>query len=240
MKLTKVMKKAALSEGALMEDGMDRAQLILAAKAVIDELQDIAEKIAKMEADGIMPLLDGIRVQFGPDFADRLSDDSAQALRQSLEAIKQSKDTIGKNIDNMQQIVTGEGPGNDMATGAGLDQEMPDATATPDEVVEPMVDDGDDLVDDEGEGEESASSAEDIEDVFGGGAPVGRETKESVVARNINMLRESANPDRLLMTNVMTRMKAGVAGKQAVVETAQSFGVDVADVLYIVRHFTKK
>lgn len=245
MKMTKLMKKAALSESILVEDGMDRAQLILAAKAVVDDLQDMAEKIAKMEADGIMPLLDGIRVQFGPEFADRLSNDAAEALRAAMDAVKQSKEQIGKNIDNMQQIVTGEGPGNDMATGAGLDAEAPEATVTPDEVAEPVAGEEDvaDVADEAGEeagDEEGASSDQDIEDIFGADAPVGRETKESVVARNINMLRESANPDRLLMTNVMARMKAGATGTQAVTETARSFGVDVDDVMDVVRTFTKK
>jgi cell division protein ZapA (FtsZ GTPase activity inhibitor) len=208
----------------LKEDGMDRAQLILAAQAVLDDLQDMAEKIAKMEAEGIMPLLDGIRTAFGPEFADRLSDDSTEALRGALEAIKDTKERISLNVQNMEQIVTGEGPGNDMALGVGMEE--PEA----EEVIadEPVVD------------EVPASSEEDLDDVFGSEAPLGRETKESVVDRNINMLRESVNPDRVIMSHVMTQMKSGVQGKVAVVETAEAFGVDAEDVLAIIREYTSK
>lgn len=240
MKLTSIMKKAAIRESLLPlkeSDGMDRAQLILAAKAVTEELQDVAEKLAKMEAEGIMPLLDGIRTSFGPEFADRLSNDSAAALRQALEAVKQCKETIGGNIDNMQQIVTGEGPGNDMGTGVGLpDQQAPDAVAAP----EAPADDGQGAPDASAAPEETPGAGdEDIEDVFGDDAPVGRDTKESVIDRNINMLRESSNPDRVIMTNVMALMKKGMNGKQAVLETARMFDIDAGDVVDVIREQTK-
>jgi hypothetical protein len=216
----------------LKEDGMDRAQLILAAKAVLDDLQDMAEKIAKMEAEGIMPLLDGIREYFGPEFADRLSDDSTEALRGALEAIKASKEQISINVQNMEHIVTGKGQGNDMASGVGLDDE-----STEDE----MNVNGDfDTESDLEMPAEPVSSPEDLEAVFGADAPIGRATKESAIAKNVNMLRESINPDRVLMAHLMQRMKAGTAGVVAIKETAEAFGVDAEDILSIVREYTSK
>lgn len=232
MKLTSIMKKAAIKESLLLEDGMDRAQLILAAKAVIDELQQMAEKVAKMEAEGIMPLLDGIRTAFGPEFAERLSGDAAEALRHAMDAIKASKEKIGANITNMEQIVTGEGPGNDMATGAGLDMEPEmDAEPAPEMTAEPEMG---------AEVEPEEHSEEDLEDLFGDDAPVGRETKESAVAKNINMLRESTDPDRLVMASVMTLIKGGMPGQQAVMETATRFAIDASDVVDVIREQTKK
>jgi hypothetical protein len=224
MKMSKIMKKTAINEGILLEDGMDRAQLILAAKVVTDDLQDLAEKLAKMEAEGIMPLLDGIRTYFGPEFSDRLSSDSAKALRAALEAVKACKEQIGANISNMEQIVTGEGPGSDMATGAGLPPAEPEVPVEP----EASADVG--AMDDE--------SDADLEDVFGSDAPVGRPAKESVEA-NVNMLRESENPDRVIMANLMIRMKSGTATKTAVFETAKAFGIDAEDVMAIVREQLK-
>ncbi len=221
----------------LKENEMDRAQLILAAKAVVDDMQDMAEKLAKMEAEGIMPLLDGIRTQFGPEFADRLNTDATSALRTALDALADSKSQIGMNITNMEQMVTGEGPGNDMSTGAGLEEPAPEAVVDPEAAVA-EVPGGDEVAADS-----EAASQDDIEDVFGADAEtdsVGRETKESAVQKNINMLRESANPDRLVMASVMQRMKAGKNGKTAVMETARSFAIDAQDVLDIVKQFTKK
>jgi hypothetical protein len=214
----------------LKENEMDRAQLILAAKSVLDDLQDMAEKLAKMEADGVMPLLDGIRLQFGPEFAERFNNDATAALRTSLEGLKTTKDQISKNISNMEQMVTGEGPGNDMATGAGLPAEP--AAEVPDQVAD---------VDAQAPSEAEPQEPDDIDDVFGtGDTPVGRETKESVQHRNIKALRESTDPDRLVMTQVLTKLRAGKNTKLAVMETAKSFGIDVEDVLDIVREQTKK
>lgn len=221
-----------MTKRILNENEMDRAQLILAAKAVVDDIQVMAEKMAKMEADGIMPLLDGIRMQFGPDFADRLNQDATAALRASLEAIKATKESIGKNITNMEQMVTGEGPGNDMATGAGLDQ--PEAPQAPAAAVPDQVADIEGEVPSEG-----GEGGDDIDDVFGSGdVPMGRDTKESVIARNINMLRESANPDRMIMAQVMQRLHRGQKAKVAVVETAKSFGIDAQDVVAIIKENT--
>lgn len=215
----------------LKENEMDRAQLILAAKSVLDDLQDMAEKLAKMEADGVMPLLDGIRLQFGPEFAERFNNDATAALRNSLEGLKTTKDQISKNISNMEQMVTGEGPGNDMATGAGLPEE-PAAEEVPDQVAD---------VEAQAPSEAEPQEPDEIDDIFGSGdTPVGRNTKESVQHRNIKALRESANPDRLVMTQVLTKLRSGKSSRDAVMETARAFAIDVEDVLEIVREQTKK
>lgn len=216
----------------LKENEMDRAQLILAAQAVVDDIQDMAEKVAKMEAEGIMPLLDGIRTNFGQEFADRLSNDATAALRAALEGLKTSKDQIGANIANMEQMVTGEGPGNDMATGVGTpaaaaQPAAPEATAEPDSALasEPAAEE----------------PVDDLADVFGGeDAPVGRDTKESFVARNVKALSESANPDRLVATYALRRYKAGESLRESVIATAKAFDIDRQDVVAIVQEQLKK
>lgn len=210
----------------LNENEMDRASLILATKSVVDDLQDMAEKIAKMEAEGIMPLLDGIRDSFGPDFADRLSAESTEALRGALEALKGAKERISANTANMEQIVTGEGPGNDMATNLGV----PDQ-----EEVAPEGEAGELPAEDEG-------GEVDIDDIFSDEPSLGREAKTSESAKvdPINMLRESKDPDGMLLRETFKRMKAGKTGLIAMTETAAKFGVDVEDVIAIAKERTKK
>lgn len=219
----------------LYENEMDRAEIILAAKAVMDDLQQMSEKLAKTEAEGIMPLLDSIRTLFGPQYADSLSQAAQTALRGALDAVQGAKEQIGINVGNMEQIVTGTGPGNDMATNVGLPQEP----AAP-EADMGAAPEGDMAPEAGAEGGEDVSD-EEIDDLFGGDdAPVGRETKESVQARSINMLRESANPDRLLLQATFMRMKAGQSGMKAIQETAKQFGVDADDIIEIVREFKSK
>jgi hypothetical protein len=135
-------KEKILSESlvSLFEDEMDRAELVLAAKAILDKLQKMAEDLAKIEADDVLPLLDGIRSQFGQQFADQLNDASTNGLRQALEAVKTSKDQIGSAINNMQGVVTGQGT-NDMAqsdsTGETGDAAAPAGDTSMDDTVAP-------------------------------------------------------------------------------------------------------
>lgn len=206
----------------LFENEMDQAEVILAAKSVLDDLQDMAEKLAKTEAEGIMPLLDNIRTLFGPEYAEQLSSDSQTSLRAALDAVQLAKEQIGSNVTNMEQIITGEGPGNDMAQNLGVpdDQEVKVSSEK-----EP----------------ESEVSDQDIEDVFGDGEPsVGRETKESVKFDPAKILRESKDPDQLLIIETLKRVKIGMSAMEAISETADLYGIDVDDLVEIAKERFKK
>jgi hypothetical protein len=210
----------------LKENEMDQAEIVLATKSVTDELQAMAEKLAKIEATSIMPLLDNIRLNFGPQYADQLSSDATASLQAVLDAVKHAKDQIGKNITNMQQIITGEGVGNDMATNVGVPDEStaePEAD-TPEKPAKPAKPD--------------TPSDQDISDVFSD-APVGRETKESAFTRATNMLREAADPDQVLLSETV-RLSKKIGAKAAVMEVARRFSVDASDIVSIIKERSKK
>lgn len=213
----------------LKENEMEQAEIVLAAKAVTDELQAMAEKLAKIEATSIMPLLDNIRLNFGPQYADQLSADATTSLQAVLDAVKHAKDQIGKNITNMQQIVTGEGAGNDMASNVGVPDEAPvaDAEATPAAPAKPAKPDTPDT-----------PSDGDIDDVFAD-SPVGREAKESAFTRATNMLREAADPDQILLSETV-RLSKKLGAKAAVMEVAKRFSVDASDIVAIIKERSKK
>ena len=214
----------------LKENEMEQAEIVLATKAVTDELQAMAEKLAKIEATSIMPLLDNIRTNFGPQYADQLSADATTSLQAVLDAVKHAKDQIGKNINNMQQIVTGEGMGNDMATNVGVPDEAPAAPAAPaapEAPAKPAKPATPDL-----------PSDGDIDDAFSD-APVGREAKESAFTRATNMLRESADPDQILLSETV-RLSKKLGAKAAVMEVAKRFSVDAQDIVAIIRERSKK
>jgi hypothetical protein len=239
-------KKITLSESlvSLMEDEMDRAELVLAAKAILDKLQNMAEDIAKIEADDVLPLLDGIRSQFGPQFAEQLNNAATDSLRQALEAVKTSKDQIGQAIQNMQGIVTGTGS-NDMATNTGTDAEM-----APEAPVAPTADAGVGEVPAEGGDQGADDLAGEIDSLLGGEeenadqGPEGRTKKESaefsgfVLSEQALELIESENPDEVLAKATMklvreSKLSAAVAAKQV----AEAYGVDVEDVGIAMRDF---
>jgi hypothetical protein len=153
--------KTILSESlvSLFEDEMDRAELVLAAKAILDKLQKMAEELAKVEADDVLPLLDGIRSQFGPQFADQLNNAATESLRSALEAVKTSKEQIGSAINNMQGVVTGDGT-NDMSQSDDMGAPAPEAAAPAPEGGDASGDmGGSDMANDLGGGDASGTDA---------------------------------------------------------------------------------
>lgn len=211
---------------------MEQAEIVLAAKAVTDALQDMAEKIAKVEADSILPLLDSIRTHFGPQYADKLSADAQASLNAVLDAVKVAKDQIGSNIDNMQGIVTGEGAGNDMANNVGVpDEETPatDDGAATDMAAEPGA---------EATPASPDVGVQDVDDAFAD-APVGRSAKESLQQRAINMLREAKDPDAILISET-ARLSKKIGTAKAINEVAKRFSVDASDIVAIIKDRAKK
>jgi hypothetical protein len=168
--------KTILSESlvSLFEDEMDRAELVLAAKAILDKLQKMAEELAKVEADDVLPLLDGIRSQFGPQFADQLNNAATESLRSALEAVKTSKEQIGSAINNMQGVVTGDGT-NDMSQSDDMGAPAPEAAAPAPEGGDASGDmGGSDMANDLGGGDASGTDAgggdvaDQLSDLLGG------------------------------------------------------------------------
>jgi hypothetical protein len=241
-------KKITLSESliSLMEDEMDRAELVLAAKAILDKLQNMAEDLAKVEADDVLPLLDGIRSQFGPQFADQLNSAATESLRSALEAVKTAKDQIGQSIQNMQGVVTGEGS-NDMATNTGTDAEMQPEPA------QPPGSAGVEGVPAEGGDQEGADDlANEIDDLLGGEeenvdqGPEGRTKKESVypsgaiVNEAQRFLSEQDNPEEFLAKATLSFVRAKkVSIAESARRHAEYFGIDIEDVVAAVREYVE-
>lgn len=247
-------KKMTLSESLvkLYEDEMDRAELVLAAKAILDKLQNMAEDLAKVEADDVLPLLDGIRTQFGPQFADQLNNAATESLRNALEAVKTSKDQIGQSIQNMQGVVTGDGS-NDMATNAGTESEGQvdmGADAGTDDQSQNAPTQGSTGGDQSDAGTDQM--ADEIDSLLGGEeentdqGPEGRTKKESflntgaILSEQAIELLESENPDEVLAKATFKLVRESkVTITTAATQIAESYGVDLEDVTVAVRDFVE-
>jgi hypothetical protein len=122
------MKKSKLVR--LIESEMDRAGVVLAAKAITDKLTDIAEDLAKIGASDLIPLADTMRTAFGPDLTTRFEKTVTEQISALNDALRQAKDVLGGQITNFENIVEGK-PGNDMDTegaapGMSNDMSAPD------------------------------------------------------------------------------------------------------------------
>ena len=104
----------------LMEQDLDQAEVVLAAKAMIDKLQGMAEDLAEMSVEELMPIVDAMKESFGIDMANQFSANAESILAPALDVIKQARD----GMDNAVLGLTGEGPSPDMAMAPGADMGM--------------------------------------------------------------------------------------------------------------------
>jgi hypothetical protein len=113
--------------GVMLNEDQDLAQAetLLAAKSMSDDLQGIAEKLAKMGVDDLMPLVDTMKEQFGQDAANGFNDTIKAVIEAALTSVTEAKDVADNAILAMQQ---GQVPGVAADIGsAELPGEMPDA-----------------------------------------------------------------------------------------------------------------
>lgn len=150
------------------EQDLAQAETLLAAKAMSDELQGMAEKLAKMSVEDLMPIVDTMKEQFGQESANGFNDTIKGAIESALNSITQAKDTTDNSILSLQQ---GGVP--------GVEADI-ETTELPDEL-------GD--IEDEFGATPAASGEE--------GEPLGRAKKDEEVPGAIEESAKKAKPDFL-------------------------------------------
>tara|TARA_Y100000296_G_scaffold11856_1_gene13689 strand:- start:520 stop:1674 length:1155 start_codon:yes stop_codon:yes gene_type:complete len=90
----------------LLEQDLDQAELVLAAKDMVDRIQKMAENLAEMQVEELMPLVDAMKEHFGPDVAQVFNSSVEATLQQALDTIKATRD----GVDNAVLALTGEAP----------------------------------------------------------------------------------------------------------------------------------
>ncbi len=241
--------KAVSGLAFLVESELEKAQVVIAAKGILDKLQKMAEDLAKMEADDIMPMLDSMRLTFGPELTDSFNDVTTAKIRQTMEAVKGAKEAITHEVGRLENEVNGD-MSNDMGMGddgAG-DLDMGDMGG--DEADAELGDGLGDIAGEDGADDLAAGAPEldiptedgadaDLDAAFDDAAAdttaAGRARKESI-ERNVKALSESKNPDRLVFETFRRTLResAGDAVKSAKA-VANAFAIDFADVVAIVK-----
>ena len=100
----------------LMESEMGRSEAILAAKDMVDSIQDMVEKVSKMQVEQLPALIDTIRDQIGMAEAETFKSSMGDLLRNIAESLAQARETA----DSSARSLAGEEGGiGDMAGGIG-------------------------------------------------------------------------------------------------------------------------
>ncbi len=234
----------------LIETGMERASLVLNAQAITDKFQTMAETLAKIEASDVMPMMDSMKENFGPEVAQRFEQVVTEKLRDLTEALRAARDEVGNEILRMEASVNGEpvsdmntggefDAGNDMAGAEMGDEEMPAADgemgaemgdeAPSDELV------GDDAAMDAPMGDDEGDDQSKFDSLFSkeGSAAAGRLRRESVDRSGAAALRESSDPDRLVRGLAAKRLREGVELQAVLDQVSAHFEIDRTDVIDI-------
>jgi hypothetical protein len=141
----------------LMEGELETAEAVLAAKDMVDSVQDMITDASKMLNEELPPLLDTIRDQVGTAQADSYKSTVTSALQGLMDALNGARDAL----DSGARVLAGEQPDQAMNMGG--------AAAMPGPDLETMPPEGSDLDSDDGFGATDAAA--------GGEEELGRERR---------------------------------------------------------------
>jgi hypothetical protein len=95
----------------LRESEMGKSEAILAAKDMVNSIQDMLEKVSKMQVEQLPALVDTIRDQISMEQADQYKANLGELLTGMVEQLTQARE----RADGAVRSLTGEAPAGDMA-----------------------------------------------------------------------------------------------------------------------------
>ena len=106
------------SEQGLFESEMGRSEAVLAAKDIVDSIQDMLEKISKVQNEQVPALIDTIRDQIGSEQAEAFKGAISPTLTELYTALSQARETSDTSV----RVLSGEQPpATDMNLGGAPD-----------------------------------------------------------------------------------------------------------------------
>tara|TARA_B100000929_G_scaffold48719_1_gene35202 strand:- start:529 stop:1278 length:750 start_codon:yes stop_codon:yes gene_type:complete len=158
--------ETVMAKNPIMEDELDSAEVLLAAKNMADDLQKMAENLASMQVEELMSITNAMKEEVGTAEADTFNASAEAAIGSALEAVK----SANAQVSDAVLVAQGQAPATDM----GMEEPMDAPMDAPLDDIETPVDDF--------EGADAAS-AETDED--------GREMKEDKYLKALSMVKEA-------------------------------------------------
>ena len=162
----------------LLETEVSQAEVMMAAKKFAEELQEMVEKIGRLQNEDLPPVTDQMRETYGNDSSSAFQTQIYGALQGVMDSLYTAKNQVDDAVSNMAQ--TGQ-----VSAAVDMDKDMGQ------DVADMGGDEGGgeeldlDNIGDEGSGDEGDMGGE---DEFGGAEgeePLGRAMKESALQRKI-------------------------------------------------------
>ena len=121
-----------VNESVITEGELENAELVLAAKDMVDKIQGMVEDLGEMQNEQLGPLTDAIRDEMGTDVADQFKGAMESVIVNALEGMRQSRDAA----EQSSRILQGEMPAPMM----GDEPAMDDPMSPEDPEMEPTMD----------------------------------------------------------------------------------------------------
>lgn len=158
----------------IMENDLDQAEVLLAAKQMADDLQKMAEDLASMQVEELMSITNAMKEEVGVAEAEAFSASAEAAIQGALDAVKSAND----DVTNAVAVASGEAPATDMEMDMDGDMDA-DMDMEPEADVE---------MDDEFAGADVADMDSDGE---------GREMKEDAYLTALKMVKEAQSEGKV-------------------------------------------
>ena len=161
-----------MARNTLMENDLDSAEVLLAAKQMADDLQKMAENLASMQVEELMSITNAMKEEVGIAEAEAFTASAEAAISSALDAVK----AANAQVNDAVLVAQGQAPATDM-----MEPEMGmDAEVAPEMDMDAEV--APDMGMDDFEGADAAS-AETDED--------GREMKEDAYLSALRLVKEA-------------------------------------------------
>jgi hypothetical protein len=85
------------------KENLDKANVLIAAKGIVSKIQDMAEDVGKLSIDELMPLVDMMRDEFGPEVSDGFNNSFKSALDKLLDLTTTTKNELASTVDTLVQ-----------------------------------------------------------------------------------------------------------------------------------------
>lgn len=226
-KIAKLRESRAPTLAFLIESELEKAEIVLATKSVVEKVGKMAEDLATMEGEDIVPMLDALKLAYGPEIADNFHKITSEKLRAAVEAMIATKGALASEVAKLEGDFNG-GAVTDMASDAGMEEVPADDLAVDPTMADDMAA-GDDVdlgadVDTAGEG--------DLDDMF---ANTGEDTPAAGRVRKESAAPKGKNLDRKIVESFRKAVTEGMSAVSAAKGVAKRYAVDFSDVLDVLR-----
>ncbi|MFA5489115.1 MAG: hypothetical protein WC284_07825 [Candidimonas sp.] len=100
-----------LSESEFSGD-YNQFEVIAAAKGISSQVMKMAERMASIKVEDMLPLIDRMKIEFGSEKAHKFSDSVDEKLGEALDALKEAKETIDNECLRLEGKYTDENMNN--------------------------------------------------------------------------------------------------------------------------------